>query len=74
MDGATRCATATSVVNLQAKVISVVDLQLKFGLDEIEQTCIIVVDVGKPLHRGTSDYFWTNTRGTPARLSLRSIR
>ncbi len=38
------------VINLRGKVLSVVDLRLKFGLDEIghtEQTCIIVVDVGK---------------------------
>jgi purine-binding chemotaxis protein CheW len=38
------------VINLRGKVIPVVDLRLKFGLDEIayaEQTCIIVVDVGR---------------------------
>ncbi|MCH7870696.1 MAG: purine-binding chemotaxis protein CheW [Planctomycetes bacterium] len=38
------------VINLRGKVIPVVDLRLKFALDEIahtEQTCIIVVDVGK---------------------------
>lgn len=37
------------VINLRGKVIPVVDLRLKFGLEEIErteQTCIIVVDVG----------------------------
>ena len=37
------------VINLRGKVIPVVDLRLKFGLDEIEhteETCIIVVDVG----------------------------
>lgn len=40
------------VINLRGKVIPVVDLRLKFGLEEIahtEQTCIIVVDVGKEL-------------------------
>ena len=38
------------VINLRGKVIPVIDLRLKFGLEEIEhteQTCIIVVDVGK---------------------------
>jgi purine-binding chemotaxis protein CheW len=38
------------VINLRGKVIPVVDLRLKFALDEAqhtEQTCIIVVDVGK---------------------------
>lgn len=37
------------VINLRGKVIPVVDLRLKFGMDSIEyteQTCIIVVDVG----------------------------
>ena len=37
------------VINLRGKVIPVIDLRLKFGLEEIEhteQTCIIVVDVG----------------------------
>lgn len=37
------------VLNLRGKVIPVVDLRLKFGLQEAErteQTCIIVVDVG----------------------------
>ena len=40
------------VINLRGKVIPVVDLRLKFGLDEIEhteETCIIVVDVGKEI-------------------------
>ncbi len=40
------------VINLRGKVIPVVDLRLKFGLDEIEhteQTCIIVVDVGNEI-------------------------
>jgi len=40
------------VINLRGKVIPVVDLRLKFGLDEIpytEQTCTIVVDVGKEI-------------------------
>ncbi len=38
------------VINLRGKVIPVVDLRLKFGLPEAEhteETCIIVVDVGK---------------------------
>lgn len=38
------------VINLRGSVIPVVDLRLKFGLDEIEhteETCIIVVDVGR---------------------------
>lgn len=38
------------VINLRGKVIPVLDLRLKFGLEEAEhtkQTCIIVVDVGK---------------------------
>ncbi len=38
------------VINLRGKVIPVIDLRLKFGLEEIahtEQTCIIVVDVGR---------------------------
>ena len=37
------------VINLRGKVIPVVDLRLKFGLDEAErteETCIIVVDLG----------------------------
>ncbi len=36
------------VINLRGKVIPVVDLRLKFGMEEIErteETCIIVVDV-----------------------------
>lgn len=40
------------VINLRGKVIPVVDLRLKFGLDEAEhteQTCIIVVDVGREI-------------------------
>ncbi len=40
------------VINLRGKVIPVIDLRLKFGLEEIkhtEQTCIIVVDVGKEM-------------------------
>jgi len=38
------------VINLRGKVIPIVDLRLKFGLDETERTdrtCIIVVDVGQ---------------------------
>lgn len=38
------------VINLRGKVIPVVDLRLKFGLNAIEyddRTCIIVVEVGK---------------------------
>ena len=38
------------VINLRGKVIPVIDLRLKFGLCEIEhteETCIIVVDVGR---------------------------
>jgi purine-binding chemotaxis protein CheW len=37
------------VVNLRGKVIPVVDLRLKFGMNEVEatqETCIIVVEVG----------------------------
>ena len=40
------------VINLRGKVIPVVDLRLKFGLDELEhteQTCIIVVDIGQEI-------------------------
>ncbi len=40
------------VINLRGKVIPVIDLRLKFGFEEIEhteQTCIIVVDVGKEI-------------------------
>ena len=40
------------VINLRGKVIPVIDLRLKFGLDELahtDQTCIIVVDVGKEI-------------------------
>jgi len=38
------------VINLRGTVIPVIDLRLRFGLTEIEytqQTCIIVVDVGR---------------------------
>lgn len=37
------------VINLRGKVIPVIDLRLKFGLNEVaqtDQTCIIVVDIG----------------------------
>ncbi len=37
------------VINLRGKVIPVVDLRLKFGMEEIayaERTCIIVVEIG----------------------------
>lgn len=40
------------VINLRGKTIPVVDLRLKFGLDEVErtdQTCIIVVDIGQEI-------------------------
>ncbi len=40
------------VINLRGKVLPVVDLRLKFGLEEIEpteQTCTIVVDVGREI-------------------------
>jgi len=40
------------VINLRGKVVPVIDLRLKFGLPEIahtEQTCIIVVDVGRDM-------------------------
>ncbi len=40
------------VINLRGKVIPVVDLRLKFGIEEIghtEETCIIVVNVGKEI-------------------------
>ena len=43
---------AKGVINLRGKVIPVIDLRLKFGLPEIEhteQTCIIVVDVGREI-------------------------
>ena len=45
-------AHVKGVINLRGKVIPVVDLRLKFGLEEIEhteQTCIIVVNVGKEI-------------------------
>lgn len=38
------------VINLRGKVVPVIDLRLKFGIEEVEhtdQTCIIVVDVGR---------------------------
>lgn len=40
------------VINLRGNVIPVIDLRLKFGLQEAEhteQTCIIVVDVGREI-------------------------
>ncbi|MBN1514026.1 MAG: purine-binding chemotaxis protein CheW [Phycisphaerae bacterium] len=40
------------VINLRGKVIPVIDLRLKFNLNEIEhtdQTCIIVMDVGREI-------------------------
>jgi len=40
------------VINLRGKVIPVIDLRRRFGIEEIEhteQTCIIVVDVGKEI-------------------------
>ena len=40
------------VINLRGKVIPVIDLRLKFGFQEIEyteQTCIIVVNVGREI-------------------------
>lgn len=40
------------VINLRGKVIPVIHLRLKFGLQEIEpteQSCIIVVDVGREI-------------------------
>ena len=40
------------VINLRGKVIPVIDLRRKFGLEEIahtEQTCIIVVNVGREI-------------------------
>lgn len=40
------------VINLRGKVIPIIDLRLKFSLDEAEhtnETCIIVVDVGTML-------------------------
>jgi purine-binding chemotaxis protein CheW len=39
------------VINLRGKVIPVVDLRLKFGMEEMdptERTCIIVVEVSQP--------------------------
>jgi purine-binding chemotaxis protein CheW len=43
-------AFVKGVINLRGKVIPVVDLRLKFGLESAEatdETCIIVVDVGE---------------------------
>src|SRR5512136_2237528 len=46
------------VINLRGKVIPVVDLRLKFGVEAIgytERTCIIVVEIsgeGKTIHMG----------------------
>jgi purine-binding chemotaxis protein CheW len=40
------------VINLRGKIIPVIDLRMKFGFKEIahtDQTCIIVVDVGKEI-------------------------
>ena len=40
------------VINLRGKVIPVIDLRLKFGMEETEateETCIIVVDIGEML-------------------------
>lgn len=40
------------VINLRGKVIPVIDLRLKFGMDSVEQTnetCIIVVEVNETL-------------------------
>ena len=45
-------AHVKGVINLRGKVIPVVDLRLKFGLEEAEhteQTCIIVVNVGQEI-------------------------
>jgi len=45
-------AHVKGVINLRGKVIPVVDLRLKFGLQEAEhteQTCIIVVNVGQEI-------------------------
>ena len=42
------------VVNLRGKVVPVIDLRLKFGLEEIEvteKTCIIVVEINKELEK-----------------------
>src|SRR5882757_4832376 len=39
------------VVNLRGKIVPVIDLRLKFGLNDIrdgEQTCIVVVQVATP--------------------------
>ena len=45
-------AFAKGVINLRGKVIPVMDLRLKFGLEETEhteQTCIIVVSIGREI-------------------------
>ena len=45
-------ACMKGVINLRGKVIPVIDLRLKFGMNEIErteQTCIIVVNVGREI-------------------------
>jgi purine-binding chemotaxis protein CheW len=45
-------AFVKGVINLRGKVIPVIDLRLRFGLEELEhteQTCIIVVDVGREI-------------------------
>lgn len=45
-------ADMKGVINLRGKVIAVIDLRLRFGLQEIEhteQTCFIVVDVGREI-------------------------
>lgn len=42
------------VVNLRGKVVPVIDLRLRFGLEErdyAERTCIIVVEVGAESHK-----------------------
>jgi purine-binding chemotaxis protein CheW len=33
------------VINLRGKVIPVVDLRLRFGMEQTEQTCIVVVEI-----------------------------
>lgn len=45
-------AFVKGVINLRGKVIPVIDLRLKFGMEEAEpteETCIIVVDIGASL-------------------------
>ena len=42
------------VINLRGKVIPVIDLRLRFGLDSIDytdRTCIVVVEIGEDLSR-----------------------